>query len=109
MSNEMIPFDEDEDEPWGIWDGQCQACDRYGPVNDMSLCEDCAGKFERDLIRLREWDYSASAFGLPAEAREELRRQVIAESGAALELIAPPAGTEKSGPHRNESGERTDD
>jgi hypothetical protein len=54
----------------------------------MSLCEECAGKLERDLIRQREWDYSASAFGLPPEAREELRRLVIAEFGEALELIA---------------------
>ena len=57
--------------------------------SDGSLCEECAGKLERDLIRQREWDYSASAFGLPPEAREELRRRVIAEFGDALELIAP--------------------
>ena len=80
--------DENAEEPWGIWDGKCQACDCYGPVDDMSLCEECAGKLERDLIRQREWDYSASAFGLPPEAREELRRLVIAEFGEALELIA---------------------
>ena len=47
----MSLFDEEIDEPWGIWDGKCQACDGYGRVNDLSLCEDCAGKLERDLIR----------------------------------------------------------
>jgi hypothetical protein len=88
----MPAFDETDDEPWGIWDGQCQACDNYGRVNDTSLCEECAGMLERDLIRLRDWDYSVSAFGLPAEAREKLRRQVIAEFGKALELVAPPDG-----------------
>jgi hypothetical protein len=92
----MPPFDENTDASWGIWDGQCQACDRYGPVNDLSLCEDCAGKLERDLIRQRDWDYSASAFGLPPEAREALRRQVIAEFGEALELIAPPEEAEQN-------------
>ena len=92
----MSLLDEDTDEPWGIWDGKCQACDGYGRVNDLSLCEDCAGKLERDLIRQREWDYSASAFGLPSEAREALRRQVIAKFGEALELIAPPEKVQKN-------------
>ena len=92
----MSELDENSDEVWGIWDGQCQACDLFGPVNDLSLCEDCAGKLERDLIRQRDWDYSASAFGLPPEAREEMRRQVIAEFGEALELIAPSEDTQKN-------------
>jgi hypothetical protein len=82
------------DEPQGDdlfegWEGQCQACDAYGPVDDLMLCPSCTAMFERDLIRQREWDYSASAFGLPAEAREALRRQVIAEYGEALEMIDP--------------------
>jgi hypothetical protein len=91
----MFEFDEDIDEAWGIWDGQCQACDRYGPVDDLSLCEDCGPKLERDLIRQRAWDYSAMAFGLSDQDREELRRQVIAQFGQALELIAPPEKTRK--------------
>jgi len=85
----MTEFDENDKEPWGLWDGQCQACDAWARIDDMSMCENCATMFERDLIRQREWDYAASAFGLPAEAREELRRQVIAQFGAALELISP--------------------
>ena len=98
----MPPFDENTDASWGFWDGQCQACDRYGPVNDLSLCEDCAGKLERDLIRQRDWDYSASAFGLPPEAREALRRQVIAEFGEALELI--PVGHDPASPSGYDAG-----
>jgi hypothetical protein len=106
----MSGYDEDTDEPWGMWEGQCQACDCYGRVNDLMLCEDCAAKLERDLIRQRDWDYSAAAWGLPPEAREELRRQVIAQFGAALELIAPPEkGREKKkkknkGPGRERPG-----
>jgi hypothetical protein len=76
-------------ELWGEWDGQCQACDTWGPVNDMVLCENCAAKLERDLIRQRNWEYVGSAFGLSHQDREELRRQVIAQFGQALELIAP--------------------
>jgi hypothetical protein len=86
----MYELDENGDELWGMWDGQCQACDGWGRVNDMMLCEDCASKIERDLIRQRDWDYSALAFGLSSEDREELRRRIIAQFGAALELIAPP-------------------
>lgn len=85
----MFDFDAADDGFFEGWEGQCQACDRYGPVDDLMLCEDCSAMFERDLIRQRAWDYSASAFGLPNQAREELRRQVIAQYGADLELIEP--------------------
>jgi hypothetical protein len=43
---------------------------------------------ERDLIRQRDWEYSATAFLLSDEAREDLRRKVVAEYGEGLELIA---------------------
>jgi hypothetical protein len=62
----------------------------------MMLCEDCASKIERDLIRQRKWDYTASGFGLSSEDREELRRRVIAQFGKALELIAPPEETQQN-------------
>ena len=100
----MAKFDVNNDELWGLWDGplaaarsagECQACDVWGRVDDMALCENCAAMLERDLIRQREWDYAASTFGLPSEAREELRRQVMAQFGAALELIAPPTEARK--------------
>jgi hypothetical protein len=86
----MLESEFNGDELWSEWDGQCQACDSWGLVNDMVLCEDCAAKFERDLIRQRDWDYTLSAFGLSHRDREELRRQIIAQFGQALELIAPP-------------------
>ena len=85
-------MDETQDnEFFGCWEGQCQVCDAWGPVDDLMLCETCTAMLERDLIRQRQWDYSASAFGLSAETREELRRQVIAEYGEALEMIDPAA------------------
>jgi hypothetical protein len=91
----MDEFYANDDELWGMWDGQCQACDMWGRVDDMLLCEDCATTLERDLIRQRDWDYSVSAFGLSPEDREELRGQVIAQFGADLELIEPPEKTRK--------------
>jgi len=99
-------FDEDLDELWGMWDGQCQACDRFGRVNDLSLCENCDAMLDRDLIHQRDWEYSATAFCVPPEHREELRRQVIAQFGEALELIAPPGEVEKNQFSRSREGRR---
>jgi len=87
--------DYDEDEYWNGYEGQCQACDEYGPVDDMSLCNDCAGKFERDLIRQRKWKYSASSFGLTKESCEKLRGDIIKRYGQKLELIAPSRKKQK--------------
>jgi hypothetical protein len=70
-------------------ESQCQGCDRYLSVNDLGLCDECACKLDRDLIRQRDWDYAVSAFGLDAAGREELHRQVIGQYGEKLELIAP--------------------
>ncbi len=77
-------------EAWGTNDGQCIGCDLWGRINDLGLCEQCAGKLERDLIRQRDWDRSAVTWGLDAERREQVRHQVIGQYGEALELIAPP-------------------
>jgi hypothetical protein len=60
-----------------------------GRINDMALCEECAGRLERDLIRERAWDHSATAYGVSADQREELRRRVVRQYGEKLELIAP--------------------
>jgi len=77
------------------YDGQCSACDNYGPIDDMSLCHTCAQKLERDFIRQRDWDYSASAFGLTNEWREKLRNDIIKKYGKELELIAPSKKAKK--------------
>ncbi len=76
-----------DEESFGFWEGQCQACDMWGPVNDLMLCEDCDAKVQRDLIRARAWDYVAAAFGLDDEGRERLRVEVIRQYGPDNELI----------------------
>ena len=78
-----------DDEAFGLSDGKCAACDAYGPVDDLSLCEECSDKLDRDMIRQRDWEYSATAWICPEEQREELRSRIIEEYGAKLELIAP--------------------
>ncbi len=90
------------DEAWSGPQGECRGCDLWGPVNDLGLCDDCAAKLDRDLIRqptgglrLRAWDYAAMAFGVAPQDRERLRDHVIARVGEKLELIAsaPPKQT----------------
>jgi hypothetical protein len=77
----------EDEELFGIWEGQCQACEMWGRVNDLGLCEECDAKIQRDLIRARDWDYVAAAFGLEDEGRERLRAEVIRQYGAENELI----------------------
>jgi hypothetical protein len=67
---------------------ECYCCGFFAQLNDLGLCEECATKLERDLIRQQDWEYSISAFGLSTEAREALRRHIIKQYGADLELIA---------------------
>lgn len=73
-----------------IIDTICVGCDLPTQVNDLGLCSDCYNKLERDLIRGRDWDYSALAFGLSDTDRERLRLSVISAYGAGYELIVPP-------------------
>lgn len=84
-------FDSEDDElnDFGFYEGECQGCDILTSLNDHGLCEECAGKVDRDLIRQRDWDYSALAFGCPVSKREELRKEIIARHGEKLDLIAP--------------------
>jgi hypothetical protein len=77
----------EDEELFGLWDGQCQACEMWGRVNDLMLCEECDAKIQRDLIRARDWDYVAAAFGLDDRGRERLRAEVIRQYGAENELI----------------------
>src|SRR5512135_1354005 len=97
-------MDESIHEEWDVSEGQCVGCDRWARLNDLGLCADCAGKLERDLIRERDWDYSASAFLLSEEAREQLRHQVIREYGELLELIAPLNKSPHKTPLRSSNG-----
>ncbi len=95
---------DDEDESFGLYDGECQVCGLFGRVDDLILCEECAGKLDRDLIRLRDWDYSVTAFGVPASKHEELRGQVVAQYGKELELITSKEKKKKHKHKKNRSG-----
>ncbi len=91
--------DIDDDLLFGSYEGCCKGCDDYAPVDDIGLCETCADKMDRDLIRKRDWAYSASAYGVPPDRREDLRKHVIKEYGEKLELLAadpPEKGQSKS-------------
>ncbi|MBN1814414.1 MAG: hypothetical protein JXA14_21420 [Anaerolineae bacterium] len=37
IQGRMTEFDEDMDEEWGEYDGQCLACDLWGRVDDLGL------------------------------------------------------------------------
>lgn len=78
----------------------------YFPLNDTGLCDDCAEKLERDLIRNRDWDYSVSGFGLPKSEREGLRKQVIKAHGDQLELISPDKPSMKDSKPRKKKGRK---
>jgi hypothetical protein len=85
-----------DDEPeFGVFESSCQACEVFGPVDDLGLCAGCFAKLDRDMIRQRAWDYSATAFGVGPESREELRAATMAKHGDALEIIAPESGQQK--------------
>jgi hypothetical protein len=76
-----------DDNEFGFYEGECQGCDIFTRVNDVGLCEECAAKLDRDLVRQRDWQYSTVAYGVPPEKREELRSKVIQQYGSDLELI----------------------
>lgn len=81
------PEDDSTDE---LIDTFCVACDLPLPVNDLSLCVDCAAKLERDLIRSQDWDYSVTAFVVAPDQLGALRERIIRDYGAAYELIESP-------------------
>ena len=78
-----------ENDEFGFFEAACQGCESFGPVDDIGFCQDCSAKLDRDMIRQRHWDYSSTAFVVPQEKHEELRREIIKQYGAKLELIAP--------------------
>ena len=72
-------------------EGACVGCDHWHTLDDLGMCDTCAAKLDRDLIRQRAWDYSATAFGCDPKDYEALRQTVIDNYGPAYELLAPPA------------------
>jgi hypothetical protein len=88
-ADDIFDSEDEELKAFGFYEGECQGCDLFTKLNDLGLCEECAGKLDRDLIRQRDWDYSALAFGVSAEKREALRNEIIGRYGEKLELISP--------------------
>jgi rubredoxin len=95
LTEATFDFEADDLNGFDFHEGECQGCNIFQSLNDLGLCEECAGKLDRDLIRQRDWAYSALAFGVPESKREELRKEVIKHYGAKHELIAPPNRTQK--------------
>ncbi len=73
---------------FGFYEGECQGSNIFMRVNNVRLCEKCAAKLDRDLIRQRDWPYSMMAHGVPPEKIEELRSNIIRKYGENLESIA---------------------
>jgi hypothetical protein len=70
--------------------GLCTGCDQWTTLDDVGLCDPCAAKFDRDLIRQRAWDYSATAIACHPKDYEALRQAVIEQYSPAYELLVPP-------------------
>jgi len=85
----------DANDYFGIYEELGAACDDPGRIDDLGLCQDCGGKLERDLLRQRDWAYSATAYGLSDEQRERARREIVKQFGKDLELIAAPKDGER--------------
>ena len=74
----------------------CAGCDQWTTLDDVGLCDTCAAKFDRDLIRQRAWDYSATAFACDPKDYEALRQAVIEHYGPTVEKILPTAAAYRS-------------
>jgi len=75
---------------------ECASCALWQPLDDTGFCGECAARLDRDMIRERAWDYSATAFfHCDPQDYETLREKVIAEYGAAYELILPKGAGKK--------------
>jgi rubredoxin len=94
-ADDIFDFEGDELKEFGFYEGECPGCDLFSMLNDFGLCEECTGKLERDLLRQRDWDYSALTYGIPAEKREALRNEIIRRYGRKLELISPKEAPER--------------
>ena len=95
---------------FGALEAECQGCDAFAPVDDLGLCGECSAKLDRDMIRQRDWDYSATAFGVLPEKYEELRKETIRKYGAGFELIVPGTASTTAGhAQRTKNGGQWDD
>ena len=78
-------IDKSENNGDGI--GECAACGLFQILYNNYMCEECTGMLERDLIRQKDWEYSAIAYGMSDNQREELYKETIRKYGNDLEMI----------------------
>ncbi|MCK5716844.1 MAG: hypothetical protein KAH77_05085 [Thiomargarita sp.] len=95
--------DETEEQVEEQNDIECQGCDSHSALNDLGLCEDCAEKLDRDLIRLRNWEHSVSTVDLSAGDRENFRKDIITQHGKEYELILPKRTSQRKKRTRRKS------
>jgi rubredoxin len=107
LTEATLDFEAEDLNGFGFYEGECQGCDTFQPLNDLALCEKCAVKLDRDLIRQRDWDYSVSAFGVPESKLEDLRKEVIKQYGEKLELIALTNRNQKKSKKRKRNKKRS--
>lgn len=67
----------------------CAGCDLPFELDELGLCSDCTVKLDRDFIRSRNWDYSATVFAMCNDRLEILREQLVQQYGKGYELIDP--------------------
>jgi len=103
--DKSAPFETGDDQ-YGFYEAECRGCDIFTRIDDVGLCEECAGKLDRDLLRQRQWDYSTMAYAVPSERREELRSAIIRKYGKDLELIAPDVSEKSRAKDRKGKGKR---
>lgn len=85
----------DDDDLFGDMLALCNGCDCFLTVNDLGLCCECAAKLDRDLIRQRDWKFSAAVYGVDTARQAELRKTVITKYVEKNELILPPGAGKK--------------
>jgi len=67
--------------------GKCQACEEYcDDLNDIMMCDECDGITQRNMIRMKAWDYVVEGAFANDKAREKLYQTVIKKYGRKEEL-----------------------
>jgi len=71
-----------------LYEAECHGCFTIKKVNHIPFCESCNSKFERDLVRQGNYDFSELTAHLSSkEEKEKVRKDIISKYGAKLELV----------------------
>ena len=82
-------FDNDPvDEILNDYEDHCRGCNNFSHLDDMGYCEKCGEKFERDMLRLRRWEFSLTASYIPKDEYENLRQDTIDQFGPEFEILS---------------------